>query len=97
MSVVALTVFAMPEGLPLALTMALTITSNLMVKKKVIVKKLNYVESDEKSYDNLLSYTSKWEKKQDGFYYQTIKEYEFRYKDDVQKVYDNFINVKSRT
>ena len=38
-------------------------------------KKLNYVESDEKSYDNLLSYTSKWEKKQDGFYYQTIKEY----------------------
>ena len=55
-------------------------------------KKLNYVESDEKSYDNLLSYTSKWEKKQDGFYYQTIKEYEFRYQDDVQKVYDNFIN-----
>ena len=45
MSVVALTVSAMPEGLPLALTMALTITSNLMVKKKVIVKKLNYVES----------------------------------------------------
>ena len=45
MSVVALTVSAMPEGLPLALTMSLTITSNLMVKKKVIVKKLNYVES----------------------------------------------------
>lgn len=45
MSVVALTVSAMPEGLPLALTMALTITSNKMVKKKVIVKKLNYVES----------------------------------------------------
>lgn len=45
MSVVALTVSAMPEGLPLALTMALSITSNLMVKKKVIVKKLNYVES----------------------------------------------------
>lgn len=45
MSVVALTVSAMPEGLPLALTMALTITSNQMVKKKVIVKKLNYVES----------------------------------------------------
>ena len=45
MSVVALTVSAMPEGLPLALTMALTITSNFMVKKKVIVKKLNYVES----------------------------------------------------
>ena len=45
MSVIALTVSAMPEGLPLALTMALTITSNYMVKKKVIVKKLNYVES----------------------------------------------------
>ena len=45
MAVVALSVSAMPEGLPLALTMALTITSNLMVKKKVIVKKLNYVES----------------------------------------------------
>ena len=45
MSVVALTVSAMPEGLPLALTMALTITSNQMMKKKVIVKKLNYVES----------------------------------------------------
>ena len=45
MSVVALAVSAMPEGLPLALTMALTITSNQMVKKKVIVKKLNYVES----------------------------------------------------
>ncbi len=45
MSVIALSVSAMPEGLPLALTMALTITSNMMVKKKVIVKKLNYVES----------------------------------------------------
>ena len=45
MSVVALSVSAMPEGLPLALTMALTITSNKMMKKKVIVKKLNYVES----------------------------------------------------
>ncbi len=45
MAVVALSVSAMPEGLPLAMTMALTITSNLMVKKKVIVKKLNYVES----------------------------------------------------
>ena len=45
MSVVALTVSAMPEGLPLALTMALTITSGSMMKKKVIVKKLNYVES----------------------------------------------------
>ncbi len=45
MAVIALSVSAMPEGLPLALTMALTITSNNMVKKKVIVKKLNYVES----------------------------------------------------
>ena len=45
MAVVALSVSAMPEGLPLALTMALTITSNLMAKKNVIVKKLNYVES----------------------------------------------------
>ena len=45
MSVVALSVSAMPEGLPLALTMALTITSNLMIKKNVIVKKLKYVES----------------------------------------------------
>ena len=45
MAVVALSVSAMPEGLPLALTMALSITSNMMVKKNVIVKKLNYVES----------------------------------------------------
>ena len=45
MAVIALSVSAMPEGLPLALTMALTITSNMMVKKKVIVKKLEYVES----------------------------------------------------
>lgn len=45
LSVIALTVSAMPEGLPLALTMALTITSNKMMKKNVIVKKLNSVES----------------------------------------------------
>lgn len=45
MSVIALSVSAMPEGLPLALTMALTITSKQMSKRKVIVKKLNYVES----------------------------------------------------
>ena len=45
LSVIALSVSAMPEGLPLALTMALTITSNQMAKKKVIVKKLNHVES----------------------------------------------------
>ena len=45
LTVVALAVSAMPEGLPLALTMALTIASNRMSKKKVIVKKLNSVES----------------------------------------------------
>ena len=45
LSVVALTVSAMPEGLSLALTMALTIASNRMSKKNVIVKKLNSVES----------------------------------------------------
>lgn len=45
LSVIALSVSAMPEGLPLALTMALTITSNQMAKKNVICKKLNSVES----------------------------------------------------
>ena len=45
LSVVALAVSAMPEGLPLALTMALTIGSNKMSKRNVIVKKLNSVES----------------------------------------------------
>ncbi|MDD6272419.1 MAG: cation-transporting P-type ATPase [bacterium] len=45
LSVVALSVSAMPEGLPLALTMALTIASNKMNKRNVIVKKLNSVES----------------------------------------------------
>ena len=45
LSVIALSVSAMPEGLPLALTMALTITSDSMSKKNVIAKKLNYVES----------------------------------------------------
>lgn len=45
LSVVALSVSAMPEGLPLALTMALTIGSNRMGKRNVIVKKLNSVES----------------------------------------------------
>ena len=45
LSVVALAVSAMPEGLPLALTMALTIASNKMAKKNVIVRKLNSVES----------------------------------------------------
>lgn len=45
LSVIALSVSAMPEGLPLALTMALTVASNKMGKKNVIVKKLNHVES----------------------------------------------------
>ena len=44
-SVIALAVSAMPEGLPLALTMALTIASNKMAKRKVVAKRLNYVES----------------------------------------------------
>ena len=45
LAVVALSVSAMPEGLPLALTMALIIGSNRMGKRNVIVKKLNSVES----------------------------------------------------
>jgi len=45
LSVIALSVSAMPEGLPLGLTMALTIASNKMSKKSVIVKRLNAVES----------------------------------------------------
>ncbi len=45
LSVIALSVSAMPEGLPLALTMALSIASNRMAKNNVVVKKLNSVES----------------------------------------------------
>ena len=45
LSVIALSVSAMPEGLPLAMTMALTIGSNRMAKDKVVAKKLNAVES----------------------------------------------------
>ena len=45
LSVITLSVSAMPEGLSLALTMALTIASNRMSKKNVIVKNLNAVES----------------------------------------------------
>lgn len=44
-SVVALSISAIPEGLPVALTLALSIASNRMAKKNVIVKKLNSVES----------------------------------------------------
>ncbi len=43
--VIALSVSAMPEGLPLAVTMALTVSSNRMGKKNVVVKQLNAVES----------------------------------------------------
>ena len=45
LSVIALAVSAMPEGLPLALTMALTIGSNRMAKRDIIVKKMSAVES----------------------------------------------------
>src|SRR5699024_3999935 len=45
LSVIALSVSAMPEGLPFALTLALTIGSIRMAKQNVIVKKLNAVES----------------------------------------------------
>lgn len=45
LSVIALSVSAMPEGLSLAMTMALTIASKRMAKKNVIVKKLNSVEA----------------------------------------------------
>ena len=45
LSVIALAVSAMPEGLPLALTMSLTIASNKMAKKGVIVRKLKAAES----------------------------------------------------
>ena len=45
LSVIALAVSAMPEGLPLALTMALTIASNKMAKKSVVAKKLYSIES----------------------------------------------------
>lgn len=45
LSVIALAISAMPEGLPLALTMALTIASNKMAKQNVIVRKLKSAES----------------------------------------------------
>lgn len=45
LSVIALAISAMPEGLPLALTMALTIASNKMAKKNVIVRELKAAES----------------------------------------------------
>lgn len=45
LTVIAFAVSAMPEGLPLALTMALSIASNRMAKKNVIVRKLKSAES----------------------------------------------------
>ena len=44
-SVVALSVSAIPEGLPLALTLALSVSSSRMAKKNIIVKKIKSVES----------------------------------------------------
>lgn len=44
-TVIAFAVSAMPEGLPLALTMALTIASNRMSKRNVVVRKLHAAES----------------------------------------------------
>ncbi len=44
-AVVALSVSAIPEGLPVALTFALSIASSRMTRKNVLVKKLNAVES----------------------------------------------------
>ena len=44
-SVIALSVSAIPEGLPVALTLSLSIASSRMAKRNVLVKKLNAVES----------------------------------------------------
>lgn len=43
--VIALSVSAIPEGLPVVLTLVLSIASNKMSKKNVLVKKLNSVEA----------------------------------------------------
>ncbi|MDD4815740.1 MAG: HAD-IC family P-type ATPase [Clostridia bacterium] len=45
LAVIALAVSAIPEGLPLAVTMALSVASNKMSKVNVVVKNLNAVES----------------------------------------------------
>lgn len=44
-TVIALAISAIPEGLPVSLTIALSIASNRMAKRNVIVRKLNAVES----------------------------------------------------
>lgn len=43
--VIALSVSAIPEGLPVVLTLTLSVASNKMSKKNVLVKKLNSVEA----------------------------------------------------
>lgn len=43
-TVVALSISAIPEGLPVSLTIALSIAANKMAKRNVIVRKLNAVE-----------------------------------------------------
>lgn len=43
--VVALSISAIPEGLPMVITMCLSISSSKMLKKNVLVKKLNSVEA----------------------------------------------------
>lgn len=43
--VIALTISAIPEGLTIAMTIVLSIASNKMARKNVIIKKLNSVES----------------------------------------------------
>ena len=44
-AVIALTISAIPEGLTIAMTIVLSIASNKMARKNVIIKKLNSVES----------------------------------------------------
>ena len=43
--VIALSISAIPEGLPVVITLSLSISSNKMAKKNVLVKKLNAVEA----------------------------------------------------
>ncbi len=43
--VIALSISAIPEGLPVVLTLSLSIASNKMAKRNVLVKKLNSVEA----------------------------------------------------
>lgn len=43
--VVALSISSIPEGLPVVITLSLSISSNKMAKRNVLVKKLNAVEA----------------------------------------------------